>query len=109
MKNLDRVAEQLQHVMPEGEIITEQVELDTITYSNPLQSAALTPSYILKPANPDELQAAVCLANQAGLNLTVTSSSGIHRNGGTSSQEENLLIDLSSWQESKCKHEAKEQ
>jgi FAD/FMN-containing dehydrogenase len=99
MNSLNSVIEQLQEVMPEGEIITEQFELDSITYANPLQFAVRTPSCILKPKNPGELKAVVDLANAADLNLAVTSSTGIHRNGGTCSQRDNLLIDLSSWQE----------
>jgi FAD/FMN-containing dehydrogenase len=49
------------------------------------------------PANPHELQAVICFANEAGLNLTVTSSTGAHRNGGITNPGENILIDLSHW------------
>jgi FAD/FMN-containing dehydrogenase len=99
MKDLVWITERLQEVMPAGEITTEQAELDSIDFSNLTQFAPRSPSCILKPKNPGELKAVVELANQAGLNLAVTSSTGIHRKGGTCSQRENLLIDLSSWQE----------
>jgi hypothetical protein len=51
----------------------------------------------VRPADPDELQAVIHFANEAGLNLTVTSSTGAHRHGGIANPKENVLIDLSHW------------
>ena len=98
MTTLDTVTEQLQQLMPDGKISTEQGELEAGSYSNPLQFPARPPLCILKPANSGELQQVIAFANEAELNLTVTSSSGVHRNGGTSNRNANLLIDLTSWQ-----------
>ena len=98
MTTLDTVTEQLQQLMPVGKIGSEQGELEAGSYSNPLQFPARPPLCILKPANPGELQQVIAFANEAELNLTVTSSSGVHRNGGTSNRNANLLIDLTSWQ-----------
>ena len=98
MTTLNTVTEQLQQLMPDGRISTEQGELEAASYPNPLQFPVSPPLCILKPANPGELQQVIAFANEADLNMTVTSSSGVHRNGGAINRNENLLIDLSSWQ-----------
>jgi len=43
------------------------------------------------------LQGLLRLANEIGLNLTVSSSTGVHAKGGFAVKEENILIDLSHW------------
>ena len=55
------------------------------------------PTCILRPGNTDELGALVQYANEAGLSLAVTSSTGAHRKGGITNQGEHILIDLSHW------------
>jgi FAD/FMN-containing dehydrogenase len=55
------------------------------------------PICIVKPGSSEELGAIIQYANQAGLNLTVTSSTGTHRKGGITNQGEHILIDLSHW------------
>lgn len=44
------------------------------------------------------MQSLITIANETDLNLTVTSSTGLHRNGGSASTEESILVDLSDWQ-----------
>jgi hypothetical protein len=88
----------LQKLLPDGMISTEPARLEAITSSNPVFPAGRLPTCIVQPYNPDELQAVIGFANEEGLNLTVTSSTGSHRNGGISNQGENALIDLSHWQ-----------
>jgi FAD/FMN-containing dehydrogenase len=55
------------------------------------------PTCILRPGNADELGEIIRFSNESGLNLTVTSSTGAHRKGGITNQEEHLLVDLSHW------------
>jgi hypothetical protein len=92
------VPTQLQKLLPDGIINTEPISLSKAASSNPGLPAWQTPTCIIQPANPEELQVVINYANQAGLNLTVTSSTGDHRNGGISNPDENVLIDLSHWQ-----------
>ena len=95
MTNTNPLAGQLQQLMPDGAVSMGAGALEAPAT---LGFTAQPPQCIVKPANTDELQAVIGYANQAGLNLTVTSSSGTHRNGGIFNAQENLLIDLSSWQ-----------
>jgi FAD/FMN-containing dehydrogenase len=88
---------QLQQLLPSGMVSTETKQLAASATSSPVLPPGRLPLCILRPARPDELQALICFANQAGLNLTVTSSTGTHRHGGISNPEENNLIDLSGW------------
>jgi FAD/FMN-containing dehydrogenase len=88
---------QLQRLLPGSVIITEPNNLAVAVSSNPWMPPGQLPACIVHPANPDELQALICFANQAGLSLTVTSSTGAHRHGGIANPGENVLIDLSHW------------
>jgi FAD/FMN-containing dehydrogenase len=92
------VATRLQRLLPDGLIRTEEARLQKAANSSLELPAGLPPACSVHPANPEELQAVINYANQAGLNLTVTSSTGSHRNGGVANAEENVLIDLSHWQ-----------
>jgi hypothetical protein len=92
------IALQLQKLLPYGMISTEPTRLAAAASSSPLLPPGRLPTCIVQPANPDELQAVICFANEAGLNLTVTSSTGAHRYGGIANPGENVLIDLSHWQ-----------
>lgn len=92
------VASQLQKLLPEGSISTEPDSLAAAATSSSLLPTGQPPVCIVHPANPDELQAVIRFANEAGLNLTVTSSTGAHRHGGVANPVENVLIDLSYWQ-----------
>ncbi len=92
------IVPQLQKLLPHGSISTEPLKPGVTTkFSSPLSSCQL-PVCIVHPANPEELHAVIGFANQTGLNLTVTSSTGTHRRGGITNQDENVLIDLSHWQ-----------
>jgi hypothetical protein len=92
------LALQLQKLLLAGSISTEPSRLAEVTGSNVLLQPGRLPSCIVFPANPDELQTVIRFANKAGLNLTITSSTGTHRHGGIANPEENVLIDLSHWQ-----------
>lgn len=98
MTTRNSIAYQLQQLLPEGQVSTEPEELHAILNPNPRQLAGRAPTCIVKPANEGELQSVIYFANQTGLNLTVTSSTGVHRNGGIINGGENVLIDLSPWQ-----------
>ena len=97
MKDLQGIIDQIQLLMPEGEVETASEEIEAALTSNPLNLPSKSPGCILKPANPGELEEVLLFANQSGLNLTVTSSTGVHRHGGILNKEDHLLIDLSSW------------
>ncbi len=73
--------------------------LGTFQQSNPIIDPAVKPSCILRPSKVDELQGLLRLANEIGLNLTVSSSTGVHGKGGFAAKEENVLIDLSQWRQ----------
>ena len=88
----------LQPLLPAGVITTQPSRLAEAARSNPILPLGQTPTCIVQPADPDELQAVIQFANRTGLNLTVASSTGAHRNGGTTNPDENVLIDLSHWQ-----------
>lgn len=88
----------LQKLLPEGTVSTEPTQLAAAARSSPLLPPGRLPTCSVQPANPDELQAVIGFANEAGLNLTVASSTGAHRHGGIANPDENVLIDLSSWQ-----------
>ena len=92
------IASQLQQLMPGGSLSIEPTRLTAAANTSPLISPGRPPTCIVHPANPGELQAIICFANETGLNLTVTSSTGAHRHGGMTSPDENVLIDLSQWQ-----------
>jgi FAD/FMN-containing dehydrogenase len=92
------IVSRLQDLVPGGMISTEPARLAAVVGSSPVIPTGRLPSCIVQPASPDELQAVIGFANEAGLNLTVTSSTGVHRNGGVANMGENVLIDLSQWQ-----------
>ena len=87
----------LQQLAPTGSLNTDPEELKSAAQYGPGRQGAV-PRCVLKPGSSDELGAIIAFANQAGLNLTVTSSSGHHRKGGITNQSEHILIDLSDWQ-----------
>ena len=97
MKDLQGIIDQIQLLMPEGEVEKAPEAIEAAITSNPLDLPSKPPGCILKPASPGELQEVMQFANKSGLNLTVTSSTGAHRHGGILNNEEHLLVDLSSW------------
>ena len=92
------VVSRLQKLLPDGRVSVEPAKLSEAASSSPVLPTGRIPTCIVHPANPDELQAVVGFANEAGLNLTVTSSTGFHRHGGVTNPGENVMIDLSHWQ-----------
>jgi FAD/FMN-containing dehydrogenase len=92
-----KIQSRLKTILPAGVISTRQNESATNAESYLLLPPGKPPMCIVRPANTDELQAVIRYANEAGLNLTVTSSSGPHIKGGITSQAEHVLIDLSHW------------
>jgi FAD/FMN-containing dehydrogenase len=64
---------------------------------NPLLESPAEPSCVLRPADVDELQQLMQLANELRLNLTVASSTGRHCKGGFAAAKHNMRVDLSSW------------
>jgi FAD/FMN-containing dehydrogenase len=83
----------------EGAVSSDPKEIDALRQSNPIFDSAVKPSYVLRPSKVDDLQGLVRLANEINLNLTVSSSSGVHCKGGSAAKEENVLIDLSQWKQ----------
>jgi len=88
--------EHLQKLMPVGTLSVDQVERTAAARYGIKQQGHL-PACVLRPGNVDELDSIIQYANEAGLNLTVTSSTGIHRRGGIANQYEHILLDLSHW------------
>jgi len=95
--NQAAIRSHLQEILVTGSLRTEPAELEACANSNPLMKPGMPPTCIVCPGYVDELQAILSYANQADLNLTVTSSSGAHVKGGIANQAENILIDLSHW------------
>jgi FAD/FMN-containing dehydrogenase len=91
------IPSRLQAILPAGSVSTEPVALAAGAGSSVLQPPGKPPLCIVRPRNGDELQAVIRFANEAGLNLSVTSSSTPHLKGGISSESEHVLIDLSRW------------
>ncbi len=81
----------------EGTVASDPREIAAYQISNPITNSAVKPSLVVRPANVEELQELLRLANQSGLNLTVVSSTGRHSRGGFAAQKDHALIDLSPW------------
>ena len=89
--------ELLRSVVREGTVSRDPADIGAFRQSNPIIDSAVTPSFVLRPSSVDELQGLLRLANEIGLNLTVSSSTGVHVKGGFAASEENILIDPSHW------------
>jgi FAD/FMN-containing dehydrogenase len=91
--NKTELISRLQKLAPTGTLNLNPEDLDaSVRYG--LQEKGHPPVCILQPGNDDELSAIIQYANEAGLNLTVTSSTGAHRKGGITNPDENILLDL---------------
>ena len=88
--------DRLQEKIPSGTLSVDPGELTTAARYGWGQQGRL-PTCILRPGNSDELGALLQYANEVGLSLCVTSSTGNHRRGGITNSGEYLLIDLSHW------------
>ena len=91
------LGERLLSVLHEGTVSSNPTDIGTFQQSNPIADPAVRPSCILRPSKVDELQGLLLLANEIGVNLTVSSSTGVHVKSGFAAKEENILIDLSQW------------
>jgi len=87
---------QLQNCMPTGSLSLDREERVAAARFTRGQHGEL-PVCILRPANADELGNVIRHANDAGLCLAVTSSTGRHRRGGITNPGDHVLIDLSAW------------
>ena len=87
----------LRSVLREGTVSSDPADIGTFQQSNPIMDSSVKPSYVLRPSDAEELQGLLRLANEIGLNLTVSSSGGVHGKGGFAAKEENIMIDLSRW------------
>lgn len=92
------IAEQLGNLLPGSLIVLDPEKIDAITRTTSILQSGCRPNCIIQPVDPDALQVLISFANERQLNLTVTSSTGGHRNGGIASPNENILVDLSHWQ-----------
>jgi FAD/FMN-containing dehydrogenase len=92
----DKFLEHLQKLIPAGTLSANQEER-TAAARYGIQQQGHLPTCILRPGNDEELGSIIQHANETGLNLTVTSSTGTHRRGGITNQNEHILLDLSHW------------
>ncbi|MGE5603269.1 MAG: FAD-binding oxidoreductase, partial [Nitrososphaerales archaeon] len=85
----------LQERMPAGSLSAGPGEPAAARHE--LLRQARPPLCIVRPGNAGELDAIVRYANETGLTLAVTSSTGRHRRGGIANATEHVLVDLSGW------------
>jgi len=84
--------------MPAGNLSIDPAELSAAARYGLLQEGCL-PTCIVRPGNVDDwARSSTC--NETGLSLAVTSSTGAHRKGGITNQDDHILVDLSHWQRS---------
>ncbi len=88
----------LQSVLPHESIVRHPDDMDAFRVLNPVIDPGEMPSHVVRPRDGGELQGLIRLANESGLNLTVSSSRGNHCKGGTCGIHQSILIDLSPWQ-----------
>ncbi len=86
----------LTSVLPKESISMEMDAISLNRVSNPLVESGETPSHIVHPQNCEQIQGLVRLANEHELNLTVSSSKGMHLKGGFSAGSAAVHMDLSS-------------
>ena len=81
------------------ELVQDQQALAAYVNGNPLLESGPAPTMAVRPQDADELQQIIREANSAGLNLTVSSSTGRHTSGGLIASQEHIHVDLSHWNE----------
>jgi len=94
--NYSNLFTDLRNLMPTGSMSIDSDELNASACYGLFQYGQ-PPICILRPGNSDELETIIQYANANHLSLTVTSSTGAHRKGGITNQDEHILIDLSHW------------
>ncbi|MFW9992530.1 MAG: FAD-binding oxidoreductase [Candidatus Odinarchaeota archaeon] len=95
MKQSDILA-RLQKLVPTGTLNINPEERN-LSAQFGLHQHGHPPICIVNPGNANELGDIIQFANEASLNLTVTSSTGVHRKGGITNQEQHILVNLSHW------------
>jgi FAD/FMN-containing dehydrogenase len=93
------IDDRVRTVLARGSLLRSPAEIAASRVENPLLDSPAEPSCLLCPADADELQQLMRLANELRLNLTVASSTGRHCRGGFAAARENLRVDLSSWKQ----------
>jgi FAD/FMN-containing dehydrogenase len=91
------IDDRLRSVLTNGSLSRSSAEIAASRVENPLLDSPTEPGCLLRPADADELQQLVRLANQLRLNLTVASSTGRHCKGGFAAAKHNMRVDLSPW------------
>jgi len=82
-----------------GECVSRRPDdMEAFRISNPIVDQGEMPSHVVRPRDGEELQGLIRLANESGLNLTVSSSKGDHCKGGTCGIHQSIMIDLAPWQ-----------
>ena len=97
MIHSSETGEILRSVLPEEAVSRTPEDIASFSAANPIVDTGKAPTHVARPSDPDELQRLVRLANEAGLNLVVASSTGDHRRGGFAAEKDCVLIDLSRW------------
>lgn len=93
----EEIDDRLHSVLANGSIRRSAAEIAASRVENPLLDSPTEPSCVLCPADADELQQLMRLANELRLNLTLASSTGRHCKGGFAAAKHNMRVDLSSW------------
>jgi FAD/FMN-containing dehydrogenase len=89
--------DRLHSVLARGSLSRSPEEIADSRVNNPLLDSPAEPSAVLRPADGDELQQLMRLANELRSNLTVASSAGRHCKGGLEAGKDHMRVDLSSW------------
>jgi FAD/FMN-containing dehydrogenase len=97
--NAQAVGDRLQSALVGGVVSETRQDLAAFRVANPLLDPPVTPSHVVRPADAGELQQVIRVANDAGLNLTLASSTGRHCKGGFAAAADNVLVDLSPWKD----------
>ena len=92
------IEQRLQSVLPDECIRRQPDEMEALLTVNPAIDTGKVPSHLVRPRDAGDLQGLIRLANESGLNLTVSSSGGPHRRGGSCGICESVRIDLSPWE-----------
>lgn len=90
----DITSSALKQIIP-AELISGDIE--TIKTDNPLIESKINSGCVVKPKDGEMLQNLIKKANEAKLNLTVSSSTGKHSRGGIAALTDHIHIDLSHW------------
>ena len=91
------IDDRLSGVLSRGSLSRAPAEIAALGVANPLVESDAEPSCVLRPADAEELSELMRFSNEAGLNLTLASSTGRHCKGGFAATRSNMRVDLSSW------------